>query len=347
MDVAERLLAWYDRHRRVLPWRAPPGRPADPYHVWLSEVMLQQTTVAAVIPYFEEFLRRWPTIADLAGAPLDEILQAWAGLGYYARARNLHECARTVAGWRDGRFPADEQALRRLPGIGDYTAAAVAAIAFGRPAAAVDGNVERVVARLFDLRRPLPGAKPEIRRLAATLVPAARPGDHTQAMMDLGATICTPRSPACAICPLLAGCAGRRAGSAALLPARAEKPARPLRHGVAFWTVRRDGAILLRRRPAQGLLGGMMEIPSTEWRTEPWMPEEAAAMAPVAAEWRALAGLVPHGFTHFRLELMVLAGRTGEGRLARGLWCPLDGLGEQALPTLMRKVVRHALARAY
>lgn len=345
--LAPRLLAWYDRSRRVLPWRAPPGIAADPYHVWLSEVMLQQTTVAAVAPYFTAFVQRWPTVADLAGAPLDEVLKAWAGLGYYARARNLHKCAQTVAAWRDGGFPADEQALRKLPGVGDYTAAAIAAIAFGRPAVVMDGNVERVMARLFAVRQPLPGAKPALKGLAASLTPEQRPGDYAQAVMDLGATVCTPRKPACGICPWMTDCQARRDGIAEVLPAKAAKPERPLRRGVAFWTLRRDGAVLIRRRPESGLLGGMMEVPSTPWRPEPWSAAEAAAEAPVQAEWRALSGVVRHVFTHFQLELSVLVGRTASATLARGLWCPLDGLSDQALPTVMRKVVRHALAKAY
>ncbi len=346
-DLPARLLAWYDRHRRALPWRAPAGCAPDPYRVWLSEVMLQQTTVAAVAPYFEDFVARWPTVADLAAAPLDDVLRAWAGLGYYARARNLHKCAQTVAAWRGGGFPDDEQALRKLPGVGDYTAAAIAAIAFGRRAVVMDGNVERVMARLHDCREPLPGAKPALKRLAAALTPEQRPGDYAQAVMDLGATVCTPRRPACGVCPWMAACVGRIAGSAESLPAKLGKPERPLRRGVAFWAVRRDGAVLLRRRPEVGLLGGMMEVPSTPWRPQAWDAAEAAGEAPVQAQWRALPGLVRHGFTHFQLELTVFAAKVGAGALGRGLWVPLDGLADQALPTVMRKVVSHALAKAY
>ncbi len=345
--LSQSLLAWYDRHARKLPWRAPPGRVADPYQVWLSEVMLQQTTVAAVGPYFRAFLDRWPTVASLAAAPLDAVLVAWAGLGYYARARNLHRCAGAVAGLPGGRFPEDEDALRALPGIGDYTAAAIAAIAFGRPAVVMDGNIERVIARLFAVAEPLPGVKPKLKALAATLTPSHRPGDYAQAAMDLGATICTPKKPACAICPWTGSCAARRLGIADSLPAKATKPPRPTRHGVAFWTLRKDGAVLVRRRPEEGLLGGMMEIPSTVWRGQPWEIGEALSAAPAATEWRPLPGLVTHGFTHFHLELTVVAGRAGRPELAKGLWCPLDGLGDQALPTVMRKVVRHALAKAY
>lgn len=346
-DLPARLLAWYDRNRRVLPWRSPPGAAADPYHVWLSEVMLQQTTVQAVAPYFRAFLERWPTIHDLAAAPVDDVMHAWAGLGYYARARNLHECAKVVAGWREGRFPDDLDSLRKLPGVGEYTAAAVAAIAFGRRATVVDGNVERVMARMFAVTEPLPGAKAALKKLAATLTPEERPGDYAQAVMDLGATVCTPRSPACGICPWRDECDARRQGIEAALPAKVEKAERPTRHGIAFWTARKDGAVLLRRRPAQGLLGGMMEVPSTPWRPEIWDVAEAGGEAPLAAEWRLLPGLVRHTFTHFHLELRVAAGKAGPNPVARGIWCSLDQLGDQALPTVMRKVIRHALAKAY
>jgi A/G-specific adenine glycosylase len=346
-DLASRLLAWYDRSRRAMPWRAPPGRRPDPYHVWLSEVMLQQTTVAAVGPFFQAFVAKWPRVADLAAAPLEEVLKAWAGLGYYARARNLHKCAQTVAAWRGGAFPGDEESLRKLPGIGDYTAAAIAAIAFGKPAVVMDGNVERVMARLHAVREPLPDAKRTLKQLAAALTPTERPGDYAQAVMDLGATVCTPRKPACGICPWMADCTARRDGSAESLPAKRAKPQRPLRRGVAFWAVRKDGAVLLRRRPPAGLLGGMMEVPSTEWRAETWDLAAAAAAAPVQTDWRALPGVVRHVFTHFELELTVAMGRAGAGTLARGLWCPLDGLADQGLPTVMRKIVRHALAKGY
>ncbi|HLB79450.1 MAG TPA: A/G-specific adenine glycosylase [Dongiaceae bacterium] len=339
--LARRLLAWYDRHGRVLPWRAPPGRAPDPYAVWLSEIMLQQTTTATVGPYFRAFLRRWPTVRALAASELDEVLHAWAGLGYYARARNLHACARAVAA--AGGFPDEEAELRLLPGIGPYTAAAVAAIAFGRPATVVDGNVERVIARLHGVAAPLPAAKPELRRLAARLTPARRPGDYAQAIMDLGATVCLPRRPRCPACPWVGPCAARAAGTAEALPARAPRTTKPKRHGVAFWTVRRDGAVLLRRRPERGLLGGMIEVPSTDWREAPWTPAEAAKVAPVAARWRPLAGLVCHGFTHFDLEIALLVGRARAGQ-ADGLWCPIDRMSDYALPTLTKKIVGHALA---
>ena len=346
------LLAWYDRDRRVLPWRAAPGEVADPYRVWLSEVMLQQTTVAAVIPYFQAFVARWPNVGALAAAPVEDVMQAWAGLGYYARARNLHLCAKTVADWRHGRFPDDEAGLRQLPGIGEYTAAAIAAIAFGRPAVVMDGNVERVMARLHAVTEPLPQSKSRLKSLAAALTPSERPGDYAQAVMDLGATICTPKSPACGICPWMTACLARRQGIESDLPAKAARAERPTRRGIAFWTVSRSGEVLLRRRPPKGLLGGMMEVPGTEWRTEPWSLDDAGAEAPLprsalASDWRLLPGVVRHSFTHFHLELAVATARTGSGAAARGLWCPLDRLSEQALPTLMRKVVSHALAKAY
>jgi A/G-specific adenine glycosylase len=340
-DPAQRLLAWYDRHRRSLPWRALPDERPDPYRVWLSEIMLQQTTVAAVGPYFHSFLARWPRVEDLAAAELDEVLHAWQGLGYYARARNLHRCAIAVAGAHGGRFPDTEAGLAALPGIGPYTAAAIAAIAFGRKATAVDGNVERVVARLFAVTAPLPGAKPELRRLASGLTPTKRAGDFAQATMDLGATICVPGRPKCMLCPLAEDCRARTQGIAAELPARSPKRPRPLRHGMVFWAVRRDGAVLLRRRPEEGLLGGMMEFPSTEWRALPWSEAEARPLAPAAAGWLRLPGLVRHGFTHFELELTVLTGKV-DGRVA-GVWCAIDRLSEMALPSLMKKVARHAV----
>ncbi len=341
MSLARNLLAWYDRHRRRLPWRALPGETPDPYRVWLSEIMLQQTTVATVGPYFQDFLARWPTVEALAAAGLDQVLHAWQGMGYYARARNLHRCARVVVDEHGGRFPDTEEGLRALPGIGAYTAAAIAAIAFGRHATPVDGNIERVVARLFAVADPLPGAKAELRRLAATLTPKKRAGDFAQAMMDLGSAVCTVANPKCLMCPFAEGCRARIAGIAGDLPARSPKRARPLRHGAVFWAVRRDGSVLLRRRPEKGLLGGMMEFPSTDWRARPWQEKEALRQAPLDAEWKALPGLVRHGFTHFELELRVFAGRAGAKE--KGTWCPIDRLSEMALPTLMKKVAHYAI----
>jgi A/G-specific adenine glycosylase len=336
------LLAWYDRHRRNLPWRAPPGATPDPYRVWLSEIMLQQTTVATVGPYFERFVARWPNVAALAAASLDEILQEWQGLGYYARGRNLHACARAIVERHGGVIPAEPDRLRALPGIGDYTAAAIAAIAFDRRVAAVDGNTERVIARLYAVTEPLPTAKERLRALAAALVPQRRAGDFAQAMMDLGATICTPRRPRCVLCRWRAACAAAANGIAEEVPRTAQRPQRPWRYGVAFWVTRPDGAVLLRRRAEKGLLGGMVEIPSTPWRPAPWTLAEAAGEAPVAAEWRVLPGTIRHGFTHFQLELAIAAGRVHQE--AAGLWSPIDKLGEHALPTLIKKLVRHAIS---
>jgi A/G-specific adenine glycosylase len=340
--MAERLLAWYDRHRRVLPWRARPGETPDPYRVWLSEIMLQQTTVAAAGPYFLAFLARWPDVATLAAAPLDDVLTAWAGLGYYARARNLHKCAQVVARKHGGRFPETEAALLELPGIGGYTAAAIAAIAFGRRAVVMDGNVERVVARIHRVATPLPAAKPALKALTDGLTPDRRAGDFAQAMMDLGATICTPARPRCALCPWRADCAGFKAGDAEDYPRRTPKAARPILHAVAYWMTLPDGAVLLRRRSEEGLLGGMMEIPTNTWRAQPWDRDEARAAAPVAADWRDLPGSIRHVFTHIDLRLSVLAGRleeAPEGMIA----APLDRLGDYALPSVMRKIVNAAV----
>lgn len=346
--AAERMLAWYDRERRVLPWRAAPGVVPDPYRVWLSEVMLQQTTVKAVLPRYADFLRRWPDVAALAAADLQDVLAAWAGLGYYARARNLHECARAVVVRHGTEFPKTEAELRTLPGIGGYTAAAIAAIAFGARATPVDGNIERVVARLFALTTPLPTAKAEIKSLAEALTPATRAGDFAQSMMDLGATICTPRRPACGLCPLRPNCTGHAHGLAEALPYRGEKAVRPVRRGVGFVVLREDGAVLLRRRPMKGLLGGMSEVPSTPWQqSAPATPE---LYAPVEAAWREVPGLVEHTFTHFQLELTVLRAEIGmqttlteQAEPERCSFVHVRDLHAAALPSAMQKVIAHAL----
>ncbi len=348
------LLAWYDRHRRRLPWRAPKGERAEPYRVWLSEIMLQQTTVKAVAPYYVRFLDRWPDVRALAAAPLDEVLKSWAGLGYYARARNLHACARAVAERHDGAFPASETELRALPGIGDYTAAAIAAIAFDQCASPVDGNIERVIARLFAIAEPPPGAKPAIRQLAQRLTPPRRAGDFAQAMMDLGATICTPKRPACALCPWNNVCAARAAGDAETYPRRTPKREGALRRGSAFVVRRADGYILVRTRPEKGLLGAMTEVPTTEW-TEGFDERTALADAPRLPSgsrkgereivWRRIAGVVRHVFTHFPLELSVFAADVPAGTPSpAGLrWVRLAELHGEALPNVMRKVVAHAI----
>ncbi len=344
-DLAALLLAWYDRHRRQLPWRALPGERTPPYRVWLSEIMLQQTTVATVGPYFARFLERWPDVTALAAAPLDDVLHAWQGLGYYARARNLHACAQVVAREHGGNFPDTEEGLRALPGIGAYTAAAVAAIAFDRKAAPMDGNIERVVARVFAVRTPIPEAKPELQRLTSSIVPETRAGDFAQAAMDLGATICTPQKPKCVLCPWRDECLALKEGIAEQLPARKPKAAKPTRRGVAFWITRPDGAVLLRRRAEKGLLGGMMEVPSTEWRDAAWQQSDAEAAAPVAVRWKILPGIVRHSFTHFDLELQVFVGATpGKKNInTDGVWVAIDALGTQALPTVMKKIIAFAI----
>ena len=327
-----------------MPWRALPGEAPDPYRVWLSEIMLQQTTVAAVIPYFARFLTRFPTVQALAAAPEAEVMEAWAGLGYYARARNLHACARRVT--EMGGFPSDVEGLRALPGVGPYTASAVASIAFGVPAVPVDGNVERVAARIAAIADPLPGARPAIAAAAARLGgdpdARARPSDFTQALFDLGATICTPRAPACALCPWRGACAAHTQGIAATLPRKAPKPARPLRHGVHFWLTDRQGHVLLRRRPPTGLLGGMLELPGTPWLPEPWTEAEALAHAPQPAPWR-LAGTAEHGFTHFQLTMQVYIAQVA-AITADGLLRPVANLDAEALPTVMRRCIRVAQA---
>ena len=349
-DAAAALLEWYDAERRDLPWRSAPGAEADPYRVWLSEIMLQQTTVKVVIGYFDRFLARWPTVEALAAADLDDVLAAWAGLGYYSRARNLHLCAREIVEHHGGRFPSSEAALRKLPGVGPYTAAAIAAIAFRERATPVDGNVERVVARLFAVREPLPTAKSTLRRLAATLTPAERSGDFAQAMMDLGATVCTPKRPSCLMCPLNRQCRARAEGIQATLPAKVEKGERPIRFGVAFLALREDGCVLLRRRPEAGLLARMMEVPTTEWLDDPRVVTEALRGTPLRADWWQVPGQVVHTFTHFRLELIVFravvpadSALTFWADASRCRWVPRRELDRQALPSLMRKVIAHGL----
>ena len=339
-SVTEPLLAWYDRNARRLPWRVGPedrGVRPDPYRVWLSEVMLQQTTVAAVKPYFDRFVGRWPTVADLAAAEIDDVMRAWAGLGYYSRARNLKAAADAVAA-SGGRFPGTAAELRALPGIGDYTAAAIAAIAFDQPEPVVDGNVERVIARLYAVDDPLPAAKSLIRQRQSDLTPTRRAGDYAQAMMDLGATICTPKRPACALCSLNKVCVARALGDAEAYPVKAAKKERPVRRGLSYVALRDDGAVLLRKRPPKGLLGGMAEVPGSEWSAA--APAKGQG-APLDLDWRKVPGKVVHVFTHFRLELDVYLGRA-----KRNLeppegdwWSPAGSLPREALPSVMKKVI--------
>jgi len=341
------LLVWYDRHARVLPWRARPGERSEPYRVWLSEIMLQQTTVKAVLPYYARFLSCWPTVEKLAAAHLDEVLAAWAGLGYYARARNLHACAKVVAREHRGVFPQTVEGLRTLPGIGDYTAAAIAAIAYDARAVPVDGNVERVVTRLFAIEEMLPAAKLQIKALATSLLPAHHPGDFAQALMDLGATLCSPKRPACALCPWNDLCAANVLGNQETYPRKAPKREGKLRRGAAFAVLSADGKMLLRRRPEKGLLGGMSEVPGSAWAHD-FDAAEALAAAPrlrSKLKWRKLAGFVTHTFTHFPLELTVYLAQAPRGAKAPpgARWASVCTLHEEALPSVMRTVIAHAL----
>lgn len=346
--AAAAVLAWYDTHARDLPWRRPPDPTGqaplpDPYRIWLSEIMLQQTTVAAVAAYFKAFTERWPTVEALAAADETEVTAAWAGLGYYSRARNLHACARMVANDYGRRFPESAAELKRLPGIGDYTSAAIAAIAFGEPAPVVDGNIERVVTRLFRIGEPLPGAKPIVRAKVAEMMPGERPGDFAQAMMDIGATICVPRRPACLLCPLRPDCEAETAGDQTAYPVKAAKKAKPKRRGAAYAAFDRSGQhIWLRRRVSKGMLGGMVEVPSSQWSSR---SDGATGPngAPFAANWRKI-GEVEHGFTHFDLTLEVFAAVIDETPESDGWWAKLERLGAEGLPTLMRKAIDLAIA---
>lgn len=334
------VLDWYDQHRRLLPWRAAISEAASPYRVWLSEIMLQQTTVSAVIPYFEDFLRRWPDVCALAAAEREDVLKAWAGLGYYARARNLHACAAMVCTEYGGHFPEDEKSLLGLPGIGPYSAAAISAIAFGRFAVVMDGNIERIMARLHCVQSPLPGAKPELKALAAGHSPQRRTGDYAQGLMDIGSAICRPKSPLCDICPLTSCCQAVSSGQPASYPRRAAKKPRPLRRGRVYWLHSQCNQVLLVRRPDKGLLGGMSGFPGSDWGAH---KVQDHASAPLNTDWQAVPGLVHHVFTHFALELEVFAARTGSKRPDAPLgcrWVPVADLAAEALPGLMQKVAR-------
>lgn len=348
--IATLLLDWYDVHHRELPWRTAPsdlkrGIKPDPYRVWLSEIMLQQTTVEAVKPYFRAFLDKWPDVGALATAETEDVMKAWAGLGYYSRARNLKVCAETVALMHDGRFPDSEDGLRTLPGIGPYTAAAIASIAFNRPAAVVDGNVERVVTRLFSIATPLPQAKVEIRARVERMLATARPGDFAQAMMDLGATICAPRRPRCILCPLRSDCSAVVSGDPEFYPVKPAKAERPQRRGAAFVAVRSDGAVLLRKRPGKGLLGGMTEVPTTDW-TSRVDGATGADSAPFAANWQR-AGTITHVFTHFALDLDVFRAEAASDQAPDGhFWSAAADLAGEALPSVMKKVIEAAIPGA-
>jgi A/G-specific adenine glycosylase len=381
---ASALLSWYDVHRRALPWRAQAGERADPYRVWLSEIMLQQTTVQAVGRYYHEFLARWPTVQALAAAPLDDVLAAWAGLGYYARARNLHRAAKVVVEEFGGEFPAGFEQLKRLPGVGAYTAGAIAAIAFDLPFLAMDANAERVLARLFGIEEPLPKAKPRLHALGQQLVPRERAGDFAQALMDLGSAICTPKKPACASCPVNSFCEAFNRGIQEQLPRKAAKLSRPLKRGAAFVARDSSGAVLLVKRPENGLLGGMLQPPLGPWTDQFPSAEETLLQAPFPAAWRKRLGIVRHGFTHFELEIEVYVAELayhppleGGSKFAQqisgrgfaeehpppissdaahrkksaspssgeaGIWTPQSALATAALPTVMRKIIAAALS---
>jgi A/G-specific adenine glycosylase len=366
--LGRRLLAWFDRQGRALPWRegrgarsgrgesfgarvTPVGVPShddsparpDVYRVWLSEIMLQQTTVATVAPYYARFLARWPTVAALAAAPLDDVLHAWQGLGYYARARNLHRAAREVAGPLGGKFPRDEAGLARLPGVGPYTAAAVAAIAYGERTVPVDGNVARVIARLHGLRVRLPEGRAAIAARALAMLPLKRSGDFAEALMDLGATVCTARNPRCGECPWDDACRAHASGNPESFPPKKKKPARPTRHAVVFWAGDGRGRVLVRRRPEKGLLGGMMEFPSTPWRATPWSAVEATRHAPAKGNWQSVnSGAFAHAFSHFTLKGKIVRARVAGGDVEGLTWWPIAELDRLALPSVMKKVVKAA-----
>lgn len=340
-DFRARLLGWYDRHRRILPWRALPGQVADPYHVWLSEIMLQQTTVQAVIPYFLKFLEKWPNVHDLAAARAEDVMENWAGLGYYARARNLHKCAKAVSEELNGIFPQDQNALQALPGIGDYTSAAITAIAFNHPANVVDGNVERVMARIFAVREPVPGAKPELKRLAGNMAAGevTRPGDYAQSLMDLGATICTPKSPKCMICPVALHCKAREKGIAEALPARAVKAKKPQRHGYVYWITDKKRRVLLERRPEKGLLAGTVGLPTSDWID--------TAMEKTHLDFiikgQETAVRVRHVFTHFDLDLRGYTASLKDGNIPDGrgyFWVSQEEARNTGIPTVFGKALK-------
>ena len=343
-ELADTLLDWYDKNARELPWRIPPGdtKKPDPYRIWLSEIMLQQTTVVTVIPYFEKFLTKWPCLEDLANAELDQILTAWAGLGYYARARNLHKCATYIQNELNGIFPDTEKELIKLPGIGPYSAAAIAAIAFGRQAAVLDGNIERVMARMFNVTTPLPEAKPELKELAAKMTPAHRAGDYAQAVMDLGSDICGSKILKCSgRCPWEENCLAYSLDTANQLPHRKSKAAKPTRRGYAFWA-EYNGHLWLCRRPERGLLGGMMEVPSSDWLETPDWSAVPMPQIPIIANWKETPGMVRHSFTHFHLELKVIRLELLEMiDLQEGDWFPFSRIDDLALPTVMMKIIHH------
>ncbi len=339
-SFSDNMLEWYDRNRRDLPWRAAPGITPTPYHVWMSEIMLQQTTVATVKAYFEKFLDRWPTVQDMAAVPQEEILKEWAGLGYYARARNLHKCAIVVTEEFGGIFPKTEAALRALPGVGDYTAAAVASIAFGEPAAVVDGNIERIITRVFRIQEQIPKARKIIKEHVAEVTPAKRPGDFAQAMMDLGASHCSPKKPSCLLCPISSLCAAQKHGDMETYPRKAPKKVKPTRRAYSFW-LEHDGHVLLQRRPDSGLLGGMPGFYSTTWEERSDFPkkEEWLQHRPSEDYWKPFEEIAKHTFTHFHLETRLLKAKAHEKyNVEDGFWHPIDQLADIGLPTVFKKI---------
>lgn len=337
--LRENLLEWYCQYQRHLPWRSKKGQTPNPYYVWLSEIMLQQTTVPTVIPYFEKFIERWPHLKDLAEAPLDEILVQWQGLGYYARARNLYRAAQTVMAQYQGVFPKDPQLLETLPGIGSYTAGAIASIAFGYPIVPIDGNIIRVFSRLKAIEEPLPKSISKIKEVSQEFASEEHPGDFAQALMDLGSAICTPKNPQCAICPWNRTCEALRLNRVEDFPHKADKIIKSKRFAVAFFLLSDCGSVYLQKRPEKGLLGGMMEVPTTTWRSdEPWDWLTASAWAPVDASWKMLEKPVRHVFTHFNFEVQVTVAQIQQ-KEGSGIWAPLHNLGAYALPTVMKKII--------
>jgi A/G-specific adenine glycosylase len=336
------LLNWYDTHKRTLPWRAESDITPDPYRVWLSEIMLQQTTVATVKSYFEKFTKLWPTVQALAGAPQELILKEWAGLGYYARARNLHKCAGVIVNQYGGNFPNTEAELKKLPGVGDYTAAAIAAIAFNERAAVVDGNIERIISRTHYIETPLPKAKKEIREAVAKITPAKRPGDFAQAMMDLGSSICSPKKPECLLCPWQTRCQAQKTGDMERFPLKPPKKVKPTRRAISFW-LEHDGHVLLERRPDSGLLGGMPGFFSTPWVERSEIPNhsESKEFQPYLTEWQIGDNLATHTFTHFHLETALAMSHTGSKiNVENGFWHPIAQLNEIGLPTVFKKIAK-------
>jgi A/G-specific adenine glycosylase len=344
LSVPHKLLNWYDKNKRLMPWRPRDGSRPDAYNVWLSEIMLQQTQVATAIPYFEKFLNRWPSIFKLAEANLDDVLIEWAGLGYYARARNLHRCAKIIVNNFNGIFPNQEEKLLELPGVGTYTAAAIMAIAFDSKATPMDGNFERVTARLNAIEKPLPAAKPLLKKYATMITPDYRPGDYAQAVMDLGATICTPKKPRCDKCPVNGSCLSLEKGKTEVIPKKTPKRKKPSRFGIAFLCINTNNEILLQRRPDKGLFAGMMEVPGTPWTENPPSQAQIQNSEPFKSDWQVVPGTIIHIFTHFKLEIKVLRVNLKYCRKADSLaWHPADSFQKAGLPSLMLKIIRHGL----